>query len=982
MHPHRHLNTSLTEEVVCNGIVILLAEPLVEEAEGKKLNPLPRMPISRENMLNILAEKYVYDLTFATHESLLTVLCNQSNANKILHIVGHGNESVLNIECGRGGLQEFTVPKIQELTRPIAIPLIIITACESEQIGQAFVDAGVSCVICCRGRVTTDAVLTFAKMFYDFLPTNTIHNSFQCAQLAVKYQCMSTIHQEIINQFILLSSNTNVSFRVETLTRTMKPTVITKEFQNYENRFPSLSSNFLGRQVEVYDILCKLGHKCKVIHLKGQAGMGKSALANFVAKYGCERRIFQSVACFPPRFPLKDTPLDQKLYQLSNMLKDRQNYEYDTWILEFKKVLSGNTLLLVVNIHHVENYEVTSLPYILQKLVNENISIKILIISKDQKIVTPFICSTMELKPLTFYDMVCLFGLSCPLVDNYKTNNYDPIASSVEDLLQKIFLRNTCKEARTIVEAMSKREAKLFSLLGNGNPRDIERQAKNVDACRIIEMIAQQGDDELTPLEHKNEISGLVSSRLFIQKKGIIQTYRIPHPRFPFTFRLLRGGVQDYSSGNPQTAGIVVSSNERCIAKNGILGSVLNLGGATLMNDVRSLPTLRLQDDGYKIRCHQSDSVMVMKGPYEQLQYKCVIFAVAPMFDAQQQDNSKKKVKRAYLKALERASQCKLESISFSLIGANLRADGCRKEIIASGVEAIINFPGYQGLKEINVFGYLQDEADELEQITKSLYQQHFSYETKIDPWKKTSSDLWRLEKNIGEVDAATSSVLSMYCSNGNVVTSPSLGIVHRVEPDPTSYDIRNGIKYFIKKGSVESFSSLSSRIGIVVASNELCSSRNSGVLAQITISGGPELEKDVKTLPTQPNTNIRCQQGSAVIVGSPKRIYGSLKVPFIIFAVASKHERDRRVRNQLLRDAYRNALRIAEENKLEAVAFSMLGAGKRCHNQQKKEAIGIGVKTIFSFTGYQSLKEIHHYGYNDEETHFLIQQCQLKNCR
>ena len=67
------------------------------------------------------------------------------------------------------------------------------------------------------------------------------------------------------------------------------------------------------------------------------------------------------------------------------------------------------------------------------------------------------------------------------------------------------------------------------------------------------------------------------------------------------------------------------------------------------------------------------------------------------------------------------------------------------------------------------------------------------------------------------------------------------------------------------------------------------------------------------------------------------------------------------------LTGAYRSALKLAEEYKLEAVAFSLIGSSCR-GGKSWKETVAIGLNTIIRFKGYPELKEIHLYGFTEDE--------------
>jgi O-acetyl-ADP-ribose deacetylase (regulator of RNase III) len=172
-----------------------------------------------------------------------------------------------------------------------------------------------------------------------------------------------------------------------------------------------------------------------------------------------------------------------------------------------------------------------------------------------------------------------------------------------------------------------------------------------------------------------------------------------------------------------------------------------------------------------------------------------------------------------------------------------------------------------------------------------------------------------------------------------------------------------------INHGPAQSFSYPSSdKAAIVVASNEACTG-GQGILRAVTAAGGPALLQEVSELPVALHSEfgrIRCLAGDAKIVGPGS--FGVLGVPYVMFAVGpwftSENEEHRLL---FLTGAYRSALILAEEYKLEAVAFSLIGSSCR-GGKSWKETVAIGLNTIIRFKGYPELKEIHLHGFTAEE--------------
>ena len=79
---------------------------------------------------------------------------------RILHFSCHGEQRCLALEDGWGGLQALGVEELRNWVTKGGqnLQFVFVSACDSLLIGQAFVDAGVDHVVCCRqGDVRAEA---------------------------------------------------------------------------------------------------------------------------------------------------------------------------------------------------------------------------------------------------------------------------------------------------------------------------------------------------------------------------------------------------------------------------------------------------------------------------------------------------------------------------------------------------------------------------------------------------------------------------------------------------------------------------------------------------------------------------------------------------------------------------------------------------------------------------------------------------------
>lgn len=186
-------------------------------------------------------------------------------------------------------------------------------------------------------------------------------------------------------------------------------------------------------------------------------------------------------------------------------------------------------------------------------------------------------------------------------------------------------------------------------------------------------------------------------------------------------------------------------------------------------------------------------------------------------------------------------------------------------------------------------------------------------------------------------------------------------------------------VELFICHGPVVNFSPMDESIGshaagLVCATNESCESMCGGVTRAVEVAGGAQLIMDTRNLPIlyqAPGSPlvVRCYTGHAVAVkASPPSSYGTLNVGHVIHAVGPGYDESLPVveekaleADMKLRSAYQEALMLAEKEQLQAVAFSLMSAGKRNNSWDPQRALRIAVDTICDRSPhFSSLKEVH----------------------
>jgi hypothetical protein len=248
----------------CNLVDVIVAEPLGYNDIDSILQPFPTIKILRRDYNNcdyreifqdIFKEFVTLTFNFGTESYLFHCISNRQ-MNRIIHLLCHSEDGNLALENGEGGLFSLDPEKIRRLYRTNNIDLMVITACDSQDVGMAFVDAGVSHVICCRkGQVISECVATaFSEKFYqELIQKSTIFDAFTKAQNFIRHSFDVDMG---CKNFILLPRDQNPDYH--------KRKVIFEKFKSNEtpknkllcglSTIPKIPYDFVGRQAEACSI--------------------------------------------------------------------------------------------------------------------------------------------------------------------------------------------------------------------------------------------------------------------------------------------------------------------------------------------------------------------------------------------------------------------------------------------------------------------------------------------------------------------------------------------------------------------------------------------------------------------------------------------------------------------------------------------------------------------------------------------------------
>jgi len=122
------------------------------------------------------------------------------------------------------------------------------------------------------------------------------------------------------------------------------------------------------------------------------------------------------------------------------------------------------------------------------------------------------------------------------------------------------------------------------------------------------------------------------------------------------------------------------------------------------------------------------------------------------------------------------------------------------------------------------------------------------------------------------------------------------------------------------------------------------------GVDGAIHRAGGPQILEECKAIRAKQG---ECPAGEAVITGG-----GRLKARYVIHTVGPVWHSGKHREDELLRNAYRNSLRLAVENKVQTVAFPSISTGVYGFPIERASKIAFGVVADFAKENPQ-LKEV-----------------------
>jgi len=481
-------------------IFILQASPLVQPSKhGLRKAPDPLdFPAEKEIFKEVFSNSDV-NLVFDIATTTRLQDCVTTKA-RVLHYSGHGSIEYLSFEDNRGGLHQLYASSIKKIISACKVQgqnnlkFVFVSACNSLQSGQAFVNAGVPHVICSKqdSALLAVAALQFTKQLYKSLVNGfTVNDSFKRAKdaILVTPEVGNKDRYFEIDKFLLLpeDGNHDVTIFDDAITSNF----ISDKTENDDiqtSHIPVAPDVFLGREVDQRGIIDAVLDNHRLINLVGPAGIGKSSIVAATCLYVFERKSFMMfeniiyIDCHstlgqdpkqnPILCPLHKQMIDLGLVKAGEIAKDRiEDTLYP--LLNRKKSL----LVLDLGKHHDDVF----CPEFWGRFCTKIKKVTVLIVSENPLTldIDRVIKKQIVLKHLKFENSYKLL-----------TNVID-IPQLVENQYQKLRLRAFISLQECPKKKIVPRTKAIYKFTGGGNPAGILAKASQMTRLGLKDLIKE-----------------------------------------------------------------------------------------------------------------------------------------------------------------------------------------------------------------------------------------------------------------------------------------------------------------------------------------------------------------------------------------------------------------------------------------------------------------------------------------------------------
>lgn len=440
----------------------------------------------------------------------------------VLHLSGHGHPDCLALENGFGYMHACNQDELKNciMLNQGLTKLVVVSAVHAKYTAKLFLGAGIKHVVCCEREAVfrDEGAVEFLRALYTSLAKNkTIFDAFHDGVEAVKQYPTTTSVTKASDRFQLLpkQSSTSDYHKVKVFfpdQGNTLPKVPSRPPTGDTTMLPPLPSHFVGREVDMYEVLESL-RVDDVVRVGGTAGSGKCTLLAAVAHYVLARPEsfgINAVYWLPPPpevYPEEDTCYGD-LAQVMDLLVEAEDdiWDEDLYAECRERImieLADQRSILVID-GRIFNTEAAgeNLERFLSHLLNE-VSVKIILLTAHEGSARTKRSRSEEtmitMGPLSFKASALLFGNSCPHVCP-KGSTIARTAEEFADILVPPSLKN---QGADQTKDLSRRQTELYDRMGKGNPKEVIEAAKAISKQGFLEMLrlARRPEVQVTSAE-------------------------------------------------------------------------------------------------------------------------------------------------------------------------------------------------------------------------------------------------------------------------------------------------------------------------------------------------------------------------------------------------------------------------------------------------------------------------------------------------
>jgi len=410
---------------------------------------------------------------------------------KILHLSCHGHPDYLVLETGFGSAHPLPVKDLKRFLSPANLDLVFVSACHSRSAGEAFLQAGVKHVVCCRQDTATfrdEAAAEFARHFYRALACQkTLKEAFSLSKASVSISPLVPNGKEESDKFLLLPEacdetyhDINISFTDERSCSSEADDVTDEMVRNLTckqvvNRIPA---KVIAREKDVYRILDAL--RCtNWLHVHASQGTGKTTVVATAIEYITQR----SASFMHDRIIWIQGPVDVK--------------DWKQCVLQTTPTVSQPLVIVDLRTRTSDHL------HLAQEILTNFSRCKMITIDHDDSIFSRLekYCSlparAIHIDRLNHFNSVCLFSclvfsarfapqlLASILSFGHPSSNYST------DRERSIIISDHHSKDTILDAILHYRQEKLYQQIGAGNPRRILQVAATTTDAELSDWITR-----------------------------------------------------------------------------------------------------------------------------------------------------------------------------------------------------------------------------------------------------------------------------------------------------------------------------------------------------------------------------------------------------------------------------------------------------------------------------------------------------------